>query len=107
IYDRQGQDVETEAVVDTGFTGSLSLPPPVISVLNPPFRRRGRAVLADGRDMVFDVFEAVVIWDGRPIRVPVAEADTDPLVGMSLMQRFELTVEAVDGGAVRIRALPS
>jgi clan AA aspartic protease len=95
-----------EAVVDTGFSGFLTLPPPLIAALGLPFRRRGRAVLADGSESLFDVYEAAVIWDGQPRRVFVDAADTEPLVGMALLYGHELTVHAVEGGGVFIRTLP-
>jgi hypothetical protein len=40
---------EVEATVDTGFTGSLCLPPDVVHYLSVPFIGRGVAVLADGQ----------------------------------------------------------
>lgn len=101
----RGQEEEVEAVIDTGFTGSLSLPGTVVAALDLPFRRRGRALLADGSEIFFDVYEATVIWDGSPRQVSVAAADADPLVGMTLLEGYELTVQAVDGGSVFIEAL--
>lgn len=97
---------EIEAVVDTGFTGFLTLPPPLIVTLGLPFRRHGRAVLADGSESFFDTHEATVTWDGRPRRIFVDAADTDPLVGMSLLHGHELTVQVVDGGGVFIKTFP-
>lgn len=43
-----GQEREIRAVIDTGFDGSLTLPPALIATLRLPWRRRGRALLADG-----------------------------------------------------------
>ena len=77
---------EIEAVVDTGFDGFLSLPSPLIAAFDLPFRRRGRAILADGSESFFDVHEATVVWDGQPRRVVVDTADIDPLVGMALLK---------------------
>src|SRR5215210_147835 len=101
----QGQEQEIEAIIDTGFNGSLSLPPMLVAALGLPFRRRGRALLADGSEGLFDVHEATVVWDGQPRRVSTDTADTDPLVGMALLEGYELTVQAVDGGSVFIKAL--
>jgi clan AA aspartic protease len=98
-----GQEQEIEAVIDTGFNGSLSLPPALIAQLGLQFRRRGRAILADGSDIIFDIYEATVIWDGQPRRVAVDEADTDPLVGMGLLHGYELTIEVVKDGGVTIK----
>ena len=100
-----GQTQEIEAVIDTGFTGSLSIPSALITLLSLPFRRRGRALLADGNETIFDTYEAGILWDGQMHRVAVDEADTDPLVGMSLLYNHELTVEVVGGGRVTIEPL--
>lgn len=51
--------------VDTGFNGWLSLPPDLIAELNLRWKRRGRAILGDGSECVFNVYEAVVFWDGE------------------------------------------
>jgi clan AA aspartic protease len=105
VHGPNGQ-VEIDAVVDTGFNGYISLSRALISELGFPFRRRGRAVLADGSEIIFDVYEATVSWDGALRRLEVDEADTDALVGMGLLDGFELTIEAVTGGAVAIELLP-
>lgn len=101
----RGQEQEIKAVVDTGFTGFLSLPPALITALGLPFRRRGRAVLGDGSEILFDIYEATVLWDGQQRRVAIDSADTDPLVGMALLYGYELTVQAVVGGRVSIKAI--
>jgi clan AA aspartic protease len=94
------------AVIDTGYNGSLSLPSPLISLLGLPWRRRGRALLADGSETLFDIYEATVVWNGRRLRIPVDEANTDPLVGMALLNGHELRLQARGGGKVTIKPLP-
>ena len=64
-------------------------------------------MLGDGRVESFDVYAAMVIWDGRLLRVMVDAADTDPLVGMALMYGYELNVQIVDGGVVALRRCSS
>ena len=59
------QEQEIEAVVDTGFDGWFSLPSALIAQLELQWRRRGRALLADGSECVFDIYEGMVLWDGR------------------------------------------
>jgi clan AA aspartic protease len=97
--------LEIEALIDTGYNGELTLPARDIEVLDLVWRRRGRALLADGSTSMFDTYEGFVTWDGslRPIEVDAAE--TDPLVGMALLSGYELTIQAVPGGAVTITAL--
>jgi clan AA aspartic protease len=101
-----GQEQDIEAVIDTGFDGWLSLPSSLIASLNLVWRQRGRAVLADGSESVFDIYEGAVFWDGQARRIPVHEAETTPLVGMSLLQGYELNVQVEPGGKVTIRARP-
>lgn len=100
------QAQEIEAVVDTGFDGWFSLPPPMIALLGLEWRRRGRALLADGSESVFDIYEGTVVWDGRSRRVAVDEASTAPLVGMALLDGYELNVQVRSGGEVTIKLLP-
>jgi predicted aspartyl protease len=61
-----GQEQQIEAVVDTGFDGWFSLPPALIALLGLPWRRRGRAMLADGSESVFDMYEGTLAWDPAP-----------------------------------------
>ena len=101
-----GQFQQVDAVIDTGFDGWLSLPPPLIARLGLAWRSRGRALLADGSESIFDIYEGEVVWDGQRRRVAVDEADMMPLVGMALLQGYELVVEVRPSGLVTIRALP-
>ena len=106
IRDAAGQHQDIEAVVDTGFSGSLTLPPTVITGLGLVWRSRGTAILANGSMDLFDIYTATVIWDGASRIILVEAADTDPLVGMRLIAGHDLRIQAVVGGAVTITALP-
>ena len=100
-----GTQQQIEAVIDTGFDGWLSLPPAVISLLELQWRRRGRAVLADGNECVFDIYEGTAEWDGGLRRIAVDEANTEPLIGMSLLDGYELNICVQHGGTVTINPL--
>ena len=97
---------EIDAVVDTGFNGFLTLPASLIQELGLIWRRRGRAMLADGSDSLFDIYEGTVAWDNSWRRTAVDEAECDPLVGMSLLYGYQLSIQVVDGGRVVISPLP-
>ena len=56
---------------------------------------------------MFDVYEAVVIWDGQRVTIPIDEAQSDPLIGMSLMEGYELTIQAIENGDVKLTKLPA
>ena len=102
----RGRQQEIEAVVDSGYTGWLTLPPPVIAALNLRWRTFGRGILADGSLSSFDVYQANVVWDGRVRPVFVDEFDVTPLVGMGLLRGYEYKMQVRARGKVTIRRLP-
>jgi clan AA aspartic protease len=105
LRDVNGQEHECDAVVNTGFTGWLTLPPDLISVLSLSWKELGGAILADGSTVFFDVYDGIIVWDGQPLAIPIDESDTEPLVGMTLMYGYELNVQNVDGGTVTLRRM--
>ena len=50
VRDRNGRNHEFAAIVDTGFTGSLTLPLNVITALGLPWKELSEATLADAVD---------------------------------------------------------
>jgi len=99
------QRLAIEAVIDTGYTGFLTLPPEIIIALNLPWTGVDRATLGDGSEATFEVYAATVIWDGEYRNIPVNEAQTDPLLGMSLLYGCDLRIQAVERGTVTIEVL--
>jgi len=97
---------EFEAVIDTGYNGWLTLPPSLITALRLPWQNFGRGILADGSESLFDVYEATLLWDRHAISVRVDEVDTTPLVGIALLEGYELNVQVRANGKVTIRRLP-
>jgi clan AA aspartic protease len=103
----RGREQEVEAVIDTGYTASLTLSPALVAALSLRWQSVDRGTLADGSECLFDVYEAKVVWDGKVRRVLVDEADTDPLVGMGLLRGYELKMQVRVRGKVTIKRLPS
>lgn len=100
-----GQRQEIEAIVDTGYNGWLTLPSALVSALGLPFRRRGRAILADGSESFFDIYEATVALNEQQRPLPVDAAESEPLLGMRLLYGYELIVQVVENGNVVIEKL--
>ena len=84
-----GREHELEVILDTGFNGSLTLPPPMIEGLELQWRSRGLVMLANGTEDSCAIYAATVMWDGSPRNVLVEAADTDPLVGMALLHGYD------------------
>jgi len=106
VQDAAGGSRQIEGVIDTGFSGALTLPSAPIAALGLPWLGRQQGLLADGSVQVFDVYTATVIWDGQLRTVEVECIETTPLVGMALLQGHELRIQVVSGGAVTIVAFP-
>lgn len=105
LHSISGETQDIEAIVDTGFTGHLTLPIDLIEHLALSWLSRGHALLADGSLHVFDVYIGTLTWNGQARTVEVDEAETDPLVGMRLLRDHNLSVDVVEGGNVRIETL--
>jgi clan AA aspartic protease len=94
------------AVIDTGFTGFLSLPISIITELELSWSYRERATLGDGSEVLFDIYDAMVIWGGQYREIEINAAETEPLSGMSILRGCRLQVDTVQGGLVTIVELP-
>jgi clan AA aspartic protease len=101
----RGREQEVEAIVDTGYSASLTLPPALIAALGLPWQTMDTARLADGSECIFRVFEARVVWDGKARQILVDEADADPLVGMRLLKGHQLKIDVRSRGKVTIKRL--
>ena len=106
LYDTRGQQQVVVSVIDTGFDEALTLRASLIQSLGLPFRGSGTTLLADGSESQYDIYEAVISWDGQFQKILVNNAETDPLLGMTLLEDYELRVQVRPSGRVRITALP-
>ena len=93
-----------DAVIDTGFSGFLTLPADIIAALDLTWKGRDVATLGDGTSCIFDVYIATVIWDGQYRKVDINESETVPLIGMQLLRGYDLWVRIIKGGTVVIEA---
>ena len=94
------------AVVDTAFTGYLTLPLDSIKELGLVLRGTQPAVLANGTVGQFSVYAGMVTWNGQERLTVIFESDSDPLIGMAMLWGSRLTVDAQEGGDVVIEGLP-
>ncbi|PZV27091.1 MAG: clan AA aspartic protease [Snowella sp.] len=92
-------------VIDTGFSGFLSLPSSIIASLSLPWSASDIVTLGDGSETLFDLYTGIVIWDGQYREIYIAESETEPLLGMALLYGYRLQVDAVEGGLVKVEAL--
>ena len=96
-----------DAVIDTGFTGFLTLPSSVLANLELRAYRREEGTLGDGSTCIFDVYRGIVNWDGEFRQIDINASETIPLLGMSLLYGYRMQLDAVEGGIVTVQALSS
>ncbi len=95
-------DFSIEFVIDTGFTGSLCLPPEAFAVLGLPFEYETPANLANNSNVFLKVYTATILWNGAEQEVNVFAAGRKPLLGVAMMSGNELYVHFIEGGIVSI-----
>ncbi len=100
-----GIEKRISAIIDTGYDGWLTLPSELITELLLPWSTVGQAVLADGSEIEYDVYEARVVWDRRQREVDIDESDTAPLIGMAMLQDCELNMVVQPRGKITITRL--
>ncbi len=106
LQDPAGQTQDIEAVIDTGYSGFLTLPTTLVTDLRLPFAYIGRAFLANDDEVTFDVHDVTVMWDGQPRHIKADATGSTPLVGMLLLDEHNLNIEVETGGRVTIYPNP-
>ena len=93
---------QCDVIVDTGFTGWLTLPEPVIRELGLVKMGNRPATVASGEVEWFDYYETRIVWHGQARWVGVFQSIDQPLLGMELLRGNWITMAAWDGGEVII-----
>jgi clan AA aspartic protease len=94
-----------EFVVDTGFTGELTLPPAAVATLGLPFAYDEVINLADDSNTVVPVHAAIILWQEEEREVRVFATGKRPLLGTALLDGNEFVVQFAEQGLVTIELL--
>ena len=105
VAGRDGQIHSLAAVLDTGFTGYLTLPPELIRRLDLELELQTDVTLATGVRERLDTWNGYILWHGRPRPVHILETRGTPLVGMRLMEGSQLTIQVRVNGAALIEEM--
>ena len=95
-------DLLLEFVVDTGFTGELTLPPAAVAALALPFVYDQAITLANDSDIEIPVHQATILWQESKRLVHVFATGNRPLLGTALLAGYELLAQFADNGLVTI-----
>ena len=102
ILGSDGAFRSVSAVVDTGFTGMLTLPEPVASDLRLFRLGEQEITLADGRSQLRRTCRAELLWHGQPVTLRAFVMGDQPMIGTALLTPCRLTIDLWHGGAVII-----
>lgn len=91
-----------EVVVDTGYTGWMSLPEPIINDIGLDYAGIRPSTLANGQTVPTDAYNAGLLWHGQPIDIVVQALNNKPMIGTELLANCHLTINWWDGGDVII-----
>lgn len=94
IVEMEINNVEFEALLDTGFNGSIMLPLDNIEELG--LKRVGfiNYILADGNVSKCATFKAEISWLGKPLVIDIASTESNiSLIGMELLNLARTTLE--------------
>jgi clan AA aspartic protease len=106
VEDANGQTQAIDFKIDTAFTGFVSLPVAMVTVLGLPRVTQEYVMIADGAVKSVPVHNGVVIWDGRPRSVDFHAMGQERLIGMAMLAGHDLTINVRDGGGVTITLAP-
>lgn len=98
-------DLAIEFVVDTGYTGSLTLPLEAIQALGLQFEFDLPANLADDSEVLVPVYSATILWQGTEQSVRILALGKRPLLGTLLLDGHELHAQFKEHGIVAIDIL--
>ena len=103
VLSSSGTVQEIEALLDTGFNGSLALSPEQIAALGLKQQSKTTVVLASGERRNVPTYRATIQFGGQEQAVLVAEAG-ESLIGMALLWGHDLHIQCEAGGSVTVEA---
>lgn len=95
-----------DALLDSGFTGAISLPSEIVDELQLDWSGEHSVTLADASEVSVDLYEGFVSFAGVQHRCAVLATGDMPTIGMRLLEGSRVSFEAVAGGDVEIEPLP-
>jgi clan AA aspartic protease len=98
-------ELALEFVIDTGFTGELTLPVAAVTALNLPYSHSNEIRIADDSLAKVAIHIASIVWNGarRPVRV--LATGRRPLLGTALLDDHELRIRFRENDLVTVDEL--
>ena len=98
--------VGRDMLFDTGFSEYFSLPQDLIDILGYPVKSKENVTFSDGIKREVTIYDGRVLWDGQEQAVPIHSLNGDPLLGMSQVENYLITIPARVGETVTFALMP-
>lgn len=102
ISNGDGRFQPVDALLDTGFSGYLTLPADTVAWLGLERIEKTPVVLAGDHQTQVSAHRGYVNWLGRVRRIDVLAMEGQALLGMNLLDGSKITVRVRAGGEVAI-----
>ncbi len=100
LFSDSGVPARLETVIDTGFSGLMTLPDTTVEQMDLQKIGEARVFLADGIEREYDLYKVDVDWFGESRPIEILCMGRFPLIGMAMMEGLELRVRIEDGGII-------
>ena len=101
-----GIEAGLQVTINTGFSEQVSLSQSWIDAMALLFSRFDDVTMADGRVVQTGIYKGIIVWDGQDKTVEVHCLESDPLIGMSLLLDFLLTLPVRVGSTLTLTPMP-
>ena len=85
-----GVQALAEFTIDTGYSGTLTLPLADCVALGLPYAGQRSSFLADGSKVRLAVYIMMVVWDGSERDVEIFALGEERLLGAAMLEDYEL-----------------
>jgi clan AA aspartic protease len=97
--------LDVEFLVDTGYTGFLSVPTRLLESIGATAEGPAMVSMADGTLRDVTLYTLNLEWDGDELEVEAVTVEDHPLLGCKMLEGYHLSVEMSEGGEVIIEPL--
>lgn len=102
LFGYEGFPARLETVIDTGFSGLMTLPAKTVEQMRLPRIGEAWAFLADGIEREYALYKVDVDWFGELRPIEVLCMGRFPLLGVAMMEGLDLRVGIEDGGEIAL-----
>lgn len=102
LFGGNGVPARLETVVDTGFSGLMTLPATTVEQMSLQKVGEARAFLADGIEREYGLYKVDVDWFGELRPIEALCMGRFPLLGMAMMEGLDLRVRVEDRGEIAL-----